>query len=800
MSAPWSTLPHQLRLAGIALLAAWTTVLSWRVLTQGFAEVGFPLLFIGVVLAGGGALMRWRRLPAAAIIAVQLVLGALMVLGTTTGSPFPTPVNVDAFQAAVSAALESSRAYAAPVQLGVPPVHPLLLIGGTLVILLVDVIACTLRRAPVAGLALLAAYTLPVSVTGNAVSWWLFAIIAALFLTLVFLQHSDHVTSWGRAPEGEKGSFSVRTGAIGNTALALGTTAIALAVVVPAAVPTMSMTVFDGNGPGTREVEVKDPMVDLRRDLSRGEDIPLLWVTTAGPRPTYLRLSVLTNFNGSAWTPGDRAIPDTQTATGALPALDGVSLDVPRKESTYNVRIGPDLESTWLPTTAQVSRISAGTDWRYDVSTRDFIAARDDVTTADSTYDFTGVQLTYDAEAMNNAVSGAGSVPGTFTDIPPTLNNEIRRLAASVTADAPTRFQKAQLLQQWFREDGGFRYDKAQVESAGSGGADLLAFLDERVGYCEQFAATMAIMARVLGIPSRVAVGFLEPEKSTNGAWEFSAYDLHAWPELYFPGSGWVRFEPTPQDRAGSIPDYTTADFAPVTEEPSPSASRSTELLPDRGETPSAADGTAEEDTTSIPWVPILAGILALGVVVLLLLAPRLVRAARRRRRLDGDVEDLWVELGDMARDLGHSWPVGRSPRRAGEWLGRLLATPVAGGARPDRPRRGRDQAPEAAQALDRLVRALEHSRYARDPESFTAARFREDAALVEESLAAGVTPRDVRRAAWWPPSVVGRRTSWRPLASARAGRGRGAAARTGTGSGTPVDHETSRTVDELIG
>jgi transglutaminase-like putative cysteine protease len=789
MRASWSNLPQQLRLAGIAMLASWTTVLSWRVLTEGFAEVGFPLLFIGVVVCGGGALARWSRLPIAAIVAGQLVIGGLLVLGTTTGSPIPTPGNIDEFLAALDAALESSRSYAAPVQAGVPPVYPLLLIGGTLVVVLVDAIACTLRRAPVAGLVLLAAYTLPVAVTGEAVSWWLFCVIAGLFLTVVFLQHSDHVTSWGRAADGDKASFSVRTGAIGNTAIALGASAISLAVVVPAAVPTMSMSVFDGNGPGTREVEVKDPMVDLRRDLRRGEDIPLLWVTTSGPRPTYLRLSVLTRFNGSSWTPGDRAIPDTQAATGALPPLDGVAADVPRKEYKYDVRIGPDFESSWLPTTAQVSRIAAGTDWRYDVNTRDFIAAREDVTTADRTYDFTGVQLTYDADSMNSAVSGASSVSGTFTDIPTSLNNEIRRLAASVTADAPTRFQKAQLLQQWFREDGGFEYDRAQVESAGSGGADLLAFLDDRVGYCEQFAASMAIMARVLGIPSRVAVGFLNPDKTASGAWEFSAHDLHAWPELYFPGSGWVRFEPTPQDRAGQVPDYTTAEFAPVTESPSPSASRSTELLPDRGQSPSADAGSADDGSSSIPWVAVLAGLVGLAIAALLLLTPRLVRAARRRRRLAGDIEDLWVELRDVCRDLGHTWPTGRSPRRAGEWLGRLLALPMTGSARPDRPRRGRDQAPEAAQALDRLVLALEHSRYARDPETFTAERFRAEAELVEESLAAGVTPRDVRRAAWWPVSVVGRRTSWRRARS-----------QSRSSQGTPVDHETSRTVDELIG
>ncbi|HEU4336458.1 MAG TPA: DUF3488 and transglutaminase-like domain-containing protein [Nocardioides sp.] len=789
MNGSWSGLPHQLRIAGIALLAAWATVLSWRVLTADFAEVAIPLLLIGIVLGGAGALARTSRLPVLAIVAGQLVIGALLVLGTTTGSPIPTPSNIDAFTAALADALETSQSYAAPVPSNVPPVHPLLLIGGTLVVLLVDLIACTLRRAPVAGLVLLAAYTLPVAVTGNPVSWWLFAVIAGLFLTLVFIQHSDHVTNWGRAPEGQTGSFSVRTGAIGNTALALGATAIALAVVVPVAVPTMSMSVFEGNGPGTREVEVQDPMVDLRRDLRRGEDVPLLWVTTLGPKPTYLRISVLSRFTGSQWTPGDREIPESQSATGALPPLDGVALDVRRREFKYDVRVGPDFDSSWLPTAEQTTRIAAGRDWRYDLDTRDVIAAREDVTTADTTYDFTGVQLAYDAERMNSAVSGAGSVSGIFTEVPSTFSNEVRRLAATVTAEAPTRFQKAQVLQQWFREDGGFRYDLDAVPSAGDGSADLLAFLDDRVGYCEQFAASMAIMARIIGIPSRVAVGFLEPERATNGAWEFSSRDLHAWPELYFPGSGWVRFEPTPQTRASQPPDYTEAEFAAITETPTPSASGPSDELPDRASDAAAEAATDDSSSaSSIPWVPIVAGVLGLALIALLLLMPRLVRAARRRRRLAGDVEDLWLELRDVALDLGHAWPAGRSPRRAGDWLGRLLATPVHDSSRPDRPRRGRDQAPEAAEALDRLVTSLERSRYARNPESFSAEHLVGDLALVEESLVAGVTAREARRAEWWPASVVGRRRSWRPRS--RSGRATTA---------TP-DRETVRTVDELVG
>ena len=104
-------------------------------------------------------------------------------------------------------------------------------------------------------------------------------------------------------------------------------------------------------------------------------------------------------------------------------------------------------------------------------------------------------------------------VPREFTDLPSGLDPIVRQLALQVTDEEPTRFEKAVALQQWFREDGGFTYDDRRSTSAtapttwcgsspqGDGG---------RTGYCEQFAAAMAVMARDLGIPARVAVGFLD--------------------------------------------------------------------------------------------------------------------------------------------------------------------------------------------------------------------------------------------------------------------------------------------------
>ncbi len=103
-----------------------------------------------------------------------------------------------------------------------------------------------------------------------------------------------------------------------------------------------------------------------------------------------------------------------------------------------------------------------------------------------------------------------------FIELPDDFPSFVRTLAQEVTRDVPSRYEKAVALQDWFREDGGFEYSLEQVDP-GNGADELVAFLTEgdggRVGYCEQFAASMAVMARSLGIPARVAVGFLEPER-----------------------------------------------------------------------------------------------------------------------------------------------------------------------------------------------------------------------------------------------------------------------------------------------
>ena len=153
------------------------------------------------------------------------------------------------------------------------------------------------------------------------------------------------------------------------------------------------------------------------------------------------------------------------------------------------------------------------------------------------------------------STSTAGRVaPRTTTSCTPWVPATVVAAAQEVAGDAATSWDRALALQNWFRTSGGFVYsEEAPVEGGYDGsGLDVLGeFLDQRSGYCVHFASAMAVMSRLLGIPARVAVGFQPgtPETLDDGTvrWTVTTHDLHAWPELYFEGVGWLRFEPTPR-------------------------------------------------------------------------------------------------------------------------------------------------------------------------------------------------------------------------------------------------------------
>ncbi|WP_166140465.1 transglutaminase family protein [Nocardioides ochotonae] len=762
-----------LRVAAVAAGTAWISMLSWSGLAVDEGAYLGPLLLMAVAIVVTGALVRRLRAPALVVLGAQLLVAGAALSLNVTGSPIPLGAVWSELVAAFTAAGDTARMYAAPVPTTVPPIDPLLLAAGAACFVVVDLLACTLRRVALAGLPLLAVQSVPTSLLATGPRWWVFLLSAAGFLVLLFLDQDERVVRWGRRVDDATGAAReqgnlARPGVLRASAGAVGALSIGVALALPLVIPSADLDLLGSGagGSGGDQIELDNPMIDLQRDLVRGQDLPLVRVRTTDRDPSYLRIAVLNRFSADEWSSGDREVPVDQLPRGELPGLEGVDTGVERVEHDYDVEVTDEFQSTWLPTQAPVSAVSAPGDWRYDVATMDFIAGDDDLTTAGLRYEMTAVDLTRVPEDMVAAPSGAGLVGEEFLELPLDLSPVVDQLATSVTAGAASPYEKAVALQDWFRADGNFTYS-VEVEP-GNGTDDLQKFLvEDRRGYCEQFAAAMAVMARSIGIPARVAVGFLRPQRIGAGTWEYSTWDLHAWPELFVPGSGWVAFEPTPPDRAAEVPPYTRIDVGTGIEPALPTeAARPNENdLPRGADTAPAPTPTEDAPVAAVadegfPWRTVAGAILGTVLLAGLLLLPGAVRRGRRERRLRGGPEEIWAELRDTARDLAIPWPDGRSPRQLRVVLLERLGSP-AGTDADGRPAHGPQVAPEAAAALDRLVKALEHRRYARPGTAVP--QVRADGETCLAALEAGAPRRARRRAAWWPRTVFARRTSTAP-------------------------------------
>jgi hypothetical protein len=272
------------------------------------------------------------------------------------------------------------------------------------------------------------------------------------------------------------------------------------------------------------------------------------------------------------------------------------------------------------------------------------------------------------------------------------------------------------------------------------------AFLTDRRGYCVQFASTMALMARALDIPARVAVGFLPGEQVQPGMYEIRADDAHAWPELYFEGVGWVRFEPTPSSRTGLPPSWAVPQSDPAG--PQPWGGPTTAPLPPEDRDPETVAGRAATEESVwdrvlelAPQVLLVLGGTAVAGAALSL--PRLWRWWRSRRRLEAARGDdvatalaLWTELLERLADR-QALPDGGTVR---EQVADLV-------------RRERLDVP-AREALARLGEGCERALYAVEPVS--AVRGEADVRTVVQAVSATRARRQQLGATWFPaPSPI---------------------------------------------
>lgn len=292
------------------------------------------------------------------------------------------------------------------------------------------------------------------------------------------------------------------------------------------------------------------------------------------------------------------------------------------------------------------------------------------------------------APSTTRTTFAPASVREFYTDLPDEFPEEIQDLARLVTAETTTAFERATLLEVFFRTHGGFVYDASAF--TGHTSLDLVSWLTDfesrnfRTGYCEQFAAAMALMARTLNIPSRVVLGFAPGEIiESNGddVIVVQAKHAHAWVELYMAGQGWVRFDPTPRGDGINPSTAGQLGFDPNLYVPPPTIPVTGTTAPLTGGLPNdeffdpGADPTLGLPTTPgatlAAWARALA--LLVGVVALVPAIKGIRRTARMQRLGSGDLMAGWSELTDRLTDLGHRIGWSQTPNEVAHRVDRAI-------------------------------------------------------------------------------------------------------------------------------
>ncbi|MET1042917.1 MAG: DUF3488 and transglutaminase-like domain-containing protein [Microbacteriaceae bacterium] len=604
--------------------------------------------FVALGVAGWvRGLTRFRVIPSlAALAAVLLVLTVRFAADTAIFWLVPTFDTIDRFgelmlvgqlgivESIVPAAATEGMLFIIALGMGVVAVT-------------LDAVALALRAPALSGIPLLVVVAIPSVVQRELSSVWTFVFTAIAWLLVLWVDK--------RRPQP-------------GSAVAVGAFVVVGALI---AAPVLAGLQPDSSGNRAAaglQVGV-NPMVNLGNDLRRSDPFVALTYTTTRETGHYLRMVTLDQFDGLQWEPTG-VVVDRDNTVDAIAAPPGLSDAVVRETVTTDVEIGSTV-GRWLPVPYPPIEVGGLVgDWFWEP---DGLSIR-----ADNTYirwqEYT-VQSAWLRPTAEQLLAVGQRVPQPveqYTHLPVDVAENIRAATEEVTGGLSTAYEKAIALQDYFR-NGDFDYSEdAPVEEGydGDGLAVISKFLEVKQGYCVHFASSMAVMARLAGIPARVAVGFLPGELETDSQtreeyYLVTSHDMHAWPELFFEGVGWVPFEPTPG--RGVLPNYE----APVVDDPAtPNVDESRPVpAPTGAPTTSTRDDLPSDDLSQpgaekVDWTPVLWTIGITAATLLVVFAPaswrRLIRS---RRLLSHSPEQFWQELRDTATDFGIPAPATETAR-----------------------------------------------------------------------------------------------------------------------------------------
>jgi transglutaminase-like putative cysteine protease len=748
VAAAAATVLGALALSPVLSSAAWVRPVVGAVLV---------VLLTGLALRAAGTAVTVRAFPDRPVPAAAAVLGTVLVpagqlaaltvyatrQATDVGGFLPTPAGVEALLAVLrdgAGEIQEQVAPAAPVA----SLTALIVVFVGLVAVVVYLLAVAARAGAVAGLVLLVLFGVPVfTLTGDIGLLPVIAPAAGLALLL----WADQA---GRLEAGSRVGGARSAG--GGTAARIAAVAVLAGVLVGGVLPTLAEgTISGGTGTGGTGGSGGtgtglDPVASMYGELTRNDPIDLLRMQTSVDDPGYLRAVTVDRYDvEDGWTLGEQADP-------GLPVderLPSQPESFGREVTASIAAVGHDDRFLPVPTSPVTVRVEGRDDgWVFDPVTN--TVAGTDVTTENRSYEVTAAEVRPTPEQLQEVqpLGQYNPLQQRFTALPADLDPRVRaQVAGLVDGLAPEDgYERVRRILDFLTDArNGFTYSLSTPR--GTSGDDLVDFLLERRGYCEQYAGAMAVMVRAAGLPARVALGYTPGTVEDGGTRLITSNDAHAWVEVFFNGRGWVPFDPTPIDpgRRAELPwaPRVAPVEAPAQAAPDLEIPSDLYLLGDPGnplvQGPGATDGPLPGASTADeggfrpgPAALVLLALLALGAAAL----PAGVRLLQRRRRLaDGSAQALWDELTATADDLGLERDPAWTPREAGRALAdRALGAPGAG-------------------AIGRLARAEELASYG------PAGSGREDgldgALRTARRELLGSVDRPTRlRAAFWPASL----------------------------------------------
>lgn len=449
------------------------------------------------------------------------------------------------------------------------------------------------------------------------------------------------------------------------------------------------------------------PLSAFRTFVKYWEETPLLTVRGL-PEGAHVRLATMDAYDGVVWNVAGSEQTEGSGTFRRVGETIGTSVVGAPARVEFEVH---DLPMVWLPTVGYTERFTfTGADrldlagrLRYNDATGTAVLTDGVPAGATWTADVV-VPPQPDDEALANASPGTVRLPQA-TGVPDAVPIYAGDLAGTATSPALI----ARSLQAGLADRGWFSHGVSDTDhpSLSGHGADRITTLlagELMVGDGEQYASAMALMAREMGLPSRVVLGFV-PDVDPESAGEeltITGDDIQAWVEIQFAGHGWVSYYPTPDEsrtpREDTLQDQAQDD--PQVRQPPPPLPDPEEVPDDDTEQPQTQDPQEEPDAED-RWGEVLLVAGAVGLPVILLLGPALLIALakgrrRRRRRTAADpvtrVVGGWDEVLDEARDLRRSPPAHATRRETAVHLadafsgapgvgrrGRRRATPALG-------------------------------------------------------------------------------------------------------------------------